>query len=299
MNEFHVALVHLVKRAYPTASAREMINYVQEQTGDELSESDVSRALKDYNPFETLSLKKIESHATEGCTVLRTLWHVMPPPMGHVGVSSASKWDIDETCFYITFANRVMGHAPVGKTPIEDQSHTLGEKLNIILAIDRIGSTELRIQDENLDAEGWIAYLEEDLLPVCGPRRTFMMDNLKAHVTPRALQVMIQAGHRPLARPPYSPWLAPIEFILWTHGGALAAHAVHHHEAKLPAVYHRGLPRGHHAGELPRGVRPLRPVKRQTNGWLCDERGSPATSARLCLQLRQLFIAVSLVSSRQ
>jgi hypothetical protein len=45
-----------------------------------------------------------------------------------------------------------MGHAPVGKTLIEDQSHTLGEKL--ILAIDRIGSTALRIQDENLDAEG-------------------------------------------------------------------------------------------------------------------------------------------------
>jgi transposase len=59
VNEFHVALVHLVKRAYPTSSAREVINYVQEQTGDELSESDVSRALKDYNPFETLSLKKI------------------------------------------------------------------------------------------------------------------------------------------------------------------------------------------------------------------------------------------------
>ena len=97
VNEFHVALVHLVKRAYPTASAREVINYVQE-----------------------------------------------------------------------------------------------------LLA----------------------AYLEEDLLPVCGPRRTFMMDNLKAHVTPRALQVMIQAGHRPLARPPYSPWLAPIEFIF----GLMEAH---------------------------------------------------------------------------
>jgi hypothetical protein len=64
-------------------------------------------------------------------------------------------------------------------------------------------------------------------------------------------------------------------------------------------VYHRGLPRGHHAGELPRVVRPLRPVKRQATGWLCDERDSPATSARLCLQLRHLFIAVSVVSSRQ
>jgi hypothetical protein len=113
-----------------------VIKYVQEQTCNELSESDVSRALKDYNQFETLSLKKIESHATEGRPVLRTLWHVMPPPMGHVGVSSASKWDINETFFYI------------------------------------------RIQGENLDAEGWNAYLEEDLLPVCGPRRTFMMDNL-------------------------------------------------------------------------------------------------------------------------
>jgi hypothetical protein len=46
-----------------------VIYYVQEQVGDELSESDVSRALKDYNPFETLPLKKIKSHATEGCPV--------------------------------------------------------------------------------------------------------------------------------------------------------------------------------------------------------------------------------------
>jgi hypothetical protein len=69
VNQFHVALVHLVKREFSTASAREVINYVQEQTGDELSESDVSRALKDYNPFETLPLKKIESNATEGWPV--------------------------------------------------------------------------------------------------------------------------------------------------------------------------------------------------------------------------------------
>ena len=74
--------------------------------------------------------------------------------MGHVGVSSALKWYIDETCIYITFAIRVIGHAPVGKAPIEGHSHTLGEKLNITLAIDRICSTALRIQDENLDAEG-------------------------------------------------------------------------------------------------------------------------------------------------
>ena len=66
-----------------------------------------SRALKDYNPFETLPLKKVESHVSEGCSVLRTLWHVMSPPMGHVGVASASKWDIDETCFYIACANRL------------------------------------------------------------------------------------------------------------------------------------------------------------------------------------------------
>jgi transposase len=47
-----------------------------------------------------------------------------------------------------------------------------------------------------------------------------MMDSLKVHVTSHALQVMIQAGHRPLARPPYSPWLAPIKFIF----GPMEAH---------------------------------------------------------------------------
>mmetsp|Transcript_12076 Transcript_12076/g.24489 ORF Transcript_12076/g.24489 Transcript_12076/m.24489 type:complete len:359 (+) Transcript_12076:122-1198(+) len=220
VTDFQVALVHLAKTAHPTISAAELIEYVHKETGVRLAPCDISRCITDYNPFETLSRQKIESHASEGCPVLRTMWHHRSPPLGHFGVSTASAIDIDETCFYLDHVNRTIGHCRPGSTPIEDQSHAMNTKFTFVLGIDALGASFPRLQEENLNEEGWISFLQVDLFPHCGPNRVPMYDNLGSHVTPRAQQVIIQAGHKPLARPPYSPWLAPIEFIF----GLMEAH---------------------------------------------------------------------------
>jgi len=93
-------------------------------------------------------------------------------------------------------------------------------QLAVVLGVDCIGSSWICIRDENLNEEGWLDYLTHDVLPFCGPNRVLMYDNLRAHVTARATQLIVQSGHTPLARPVHSPWLAPIEFIF----GLMEAH---------------------------------------------------------------------------
>jgi transposase len=176
--------------------------------------------LKDYNPFLTLSRMKAESHALEGCPVQRAMWHIKQPPLGHHGVATPRIVDFDESCFYFDHANRSIAHARPGSTPIEHQWHTMDTKRTVVVGVDCIGTSWLRIQDDNLDEAGWLDFLQQDVLPTCGPNRVLMYDNLRAHVTVRATQLVIRAGHTPLARPVHSPWLAPIEFIF----GLMEAH---------------------------------------------------------------------------
>ena len=151
---------------------------------------------------------------------MRAMWNIKPPPLGHLGVASARKIDVDDSCFFLDHANRKMGHMRPGSTPIDHQSHAMDKKLTVVFGVDNIGSTWILIQHENLDEAGWTDFLKNNVFPTCGPNRALLYDNLKAHVTVRATQLVIRAGHTPLARPVHSPWLAPIEFIF----GLMEAH---------------------------------------------------------------------------
>ena len=57
-----------------------------------------------------------------------------------------------------------------------DQSHDMGTKLTVVLGVDCIGSSWIRIRDENLNEEGWLDYLTHDVLPFCGPNRVLLYD---------------------------------------------------------------------------------------------------------------------------
>ena len=84
--------------------------------------------------------------------------------------------DFDEPCFYLDHANRTVAHARPGSTPVVDQSHGMGTKLTVVLGVDCIGSSWIRIRDENLNEEGWLDYLTHDVLPFCGPNRVLLYD---------------------------------------------------------------------------------------------------------------------------
>lgn len=125
VSNLDVAMVHFAKGAFPTMSAPEMSNFLNNTTGNgNHSHSTFSRILHDYNPKATLTRKKIESRANEACPAQQTAWLNLPPGMGGVaGLDVWRMWDIDESCFYYIYANRTFGHAPSGETPIEHQDH--------------------------------------------------------------------------------------------------------------------------------------------------------------------------------
>ena len=66
-------MVHFAKGAFPTMSAPEMSNFLNNTTGNGIhSHITFSRILHDYNPNATLTRKKIESRADEACPVQQT-----------------------------------------------------------------------------------------------------------------------------------------------------------------------------------------------------------------------------------
>jgi hypothetical protein len=51
-----------------------------------------------------------------------------------------------------------------GSTSLDHQSHAMDKKHTIVLGVNNIGSTWLRIlQDDNLDEAGWLDFLENDV----------------------------------------------------------------------------------------------------------------------------------------
>jgi len=51
------------------------------------------------------------------------------------------------------------------------------------------------------------------LPPAAQGQKNFLWDNLSAHGNDMVLNVVYGASHGVIARPPYRPWLGPIEFV--------------------------------------------------------------------------------------
>ena len=220
MSDVEVGVVHMLKRAKPTLMATEIINALAHTFGRVFSEVDISHAIKDWNPFGTMSRQKLESHAVEHCPIMRALWRLRPPPLGHIGVNRYRMIDIDEMGVFITTCNRHYGHGYVGERAVEVQKYLPGSKFTVVLGISPLGETFLDIiEDGNLDQAGFVLFLERKVLPFCGPNRVLLWDNLKAHLG-AAVQALVAnaalqpatAGLMSLARPPYTPHWGPIEF---------------------------------------------------------------------------------------
>jgi transposase len=77
-----------------------------------------------------------------------------------------------------------------------------------------VGPLAWKIYEENTTANVFSDFIRDDLLPrLCvGIERTILWDNLAAHFTGNvAINLLGNKGHRVVARPSYSPDMAPIE----------------------------------------------------------------------------------------
>ncbi len=103
------------------------------------------------------------------------------------------------------------GWAPVGEKSCGKATHGDWCTMTMIGAIAAGGWRSLVTIDSATDAEVFLAYVRQQLVPQLKPGDTVIMDNLSAHKGPEVISAIRTAGATVLFLPPYSPDLNPIE----------------------------------------------------------------------------------------
>jgi transposase len=96
---------------------------------------------------------------------------------------------------------RAIGHAPNGHW----------KTTTFLAGLTREGLIAPFVLDGPINAECFLAYVEQILLPVLHEGDTVILDNLSSHKNQAAARLITAAGARLLFLPPYSPDLNPIE----------------------------------------------------------------------------------------
>jgi transposase len=223
--------------ARPDLRREEARQALLETTGRTYSLSTISRR------WRTLGFthKRLRKYARNRDEQRRVNFWVNPPdnlPRGVAGVFGVPTWsmiDIDECGIQLQECDRTFGHAPKGRRAMmpgwvcaeavdfvnalnrfcPPQPSRTNTKFNLLLAIDTLtGPVAWWIYPANTDANVFAFFVTEYLLPrlTAGVQRTVLWDNLSAHFTGDvATNALAAAGHRVVARPSYSPDMAPIE----------------------------------------------------------------------------------------
>ena len=96
---------------------------------------------------------------------------------------------------------RAIGHAPNGHW----------KTTTFLAGLTCEGLIAPFVLDGPINAEYFIAYVEQILVPVLREGDTVVLDNLSSHKSDEAARLIAGAGARLLFLPPYSPDLNPIE----------------------------------------------------------------------------------------
>lgn len=96
---------------------------------------------------------------------------------------------------------RAIGHAPNGHW----------KTTTFLAGLTCEGMIAPFVLDGPINAECFVAYVEQILVPTLREGDTVILDNLSSHKNQKAAQLIASAGARLLFLPPYSPDLNPIE----------------------------------------------------------------------------------------
>lgn len=96
---------------------------------------------------------------------------------------------------------RALGHAPNGHW----------KTTTFLAGLTSDGLIAPFVLDGPINAECFLAYVEQVLIPVLREGDTVILDNLSSHKDDEAARLIAAAGARLLFLPPYSPDLNPIE----------------------------------------------------------------------------------------
>jgi transposase len=113
-----------------------------------------------------------------------------------------------------TTMQRTHGRAPPGERVVSKVPHGHWKILSTIAAMTVRGISVSATFDGATDADTFVAFVREGLVPTLIPGQLVILDNLSAHKAAAVRQLVESAGAALLPLPPYSPDLNPIELAI-------------------------------------------------------------------------------------
>lgn len=142
---------------------------------------------------------------------------------------------VDE-CSTNTSMTRRYGRAPRGERAVGQVPRNYGPNLSLIASLRLAGAGPAMTLPGAVDAEAFVVYVREVLVPALRPGDLVVMDNLSVHKDERVRPLIDGAGATLLFLPAYSPDYAPIEPAFSKIKAWLRAAARRTHEALAAAI---------------------------------------------------------------
>jgi transposase len=117
---------------------------------------------------------------------------------------------VDETWASTNMA-RTYGRCPVGQRLVMAVPHGHWQTTTFVAALRCDGLTTPTVVDGAMTGDLFVAYVEQQSVPVLRPGDVVVMDNLACHKRPAVRRAIEKAGCELRLLPPYSPDLNPIE----------------------------------------------------------------------------------------
>lgn len=117
---------------------------------------------------------------------------------------------IDET-WATTNMTRLRGRAPRGERLVAKAPHGHWNTTTLIAALDITGVRCSTVVDGPINADVFVAFVEQVLCPELRPGDIVVLDNLSSHKVAKVRQLIQARGAYVLYLPPYSPDFNPIE----------------------------------------------------------------------------------------
>ena len=106
---------------------------------------------------------------------------------------------------------RLYARAPRGARAHVTEPFHHGGNISVISALGRHGLCAPLMIEGAVNSEVFALYVEHLLVPCLRPGQLVLLDNVKFHYSPRALELMEEAGASVLHLPAYSPDFNPLE----------------------------------------------------------------------------------------
>src|SRR4051795_1093137 len=121
---------------------------------------------------------------------------------------------LDETSVKTNMV-RTHGWAPIGERLVASVPHGHRKTSSFIACLSEDGMIAPYVLDGAVNAELFVAYVEQVLVPTLQLDDIVMMDNLPVHKVAAVRKAIEAAGAQLLFLPPYSPDLNPIEMVCY------------------------------------------------------------------------------------